>query len=127
MAETLDSTIKELLSQYLAEVRSLPNESAKTHRFAALVGQAFPGSAATSKLTAGIEKAIRIQLVRRIEALPVPAGGESGGWQIKFLAKKTEGDGKACDGSPGQQAAPSFWAYPDGARVEHASGGWRFE
>jgi hypothetical protein len=38
------------------------------------------------------------RMVRRIEALPVPAGS-TGGWQIKFLAKKRRGDGK---GSPGQ-------------------------
>lgn len=62
MAESLDSSTKQLLSEYLAEVRLLPNESAKTHRFIAFVGQAFPGSAIISKLTAGIEKAIRIQL-----------------------------------------------------------------
>ena len=61
-AESLDHSTKLLLSQYLAEIRSLPNESAKTHRFIALVGQAFPGSAIISKLTAGIEKAIRIEL-----------------------------------------------------------------
>jgi len=62
MAESLDSSTKQLLSEYLAEVRLLPNESAKTHRFIAFVGQAFPGSAIISKLTAGIEKAVRIQL-----------------------------------------------------------------
>ncbi len=65
MAESLDSGTKQLLSEYLAEVRLLPNESAKTHRFVALVGQAFPGSAIIGKLTAGIEKAIRIQLPER--------------------------------------------------------------
>ncbi len=65
MAENLDSSTKQLLSEYLAQVRLLPNESAKTHRFVALVGQAFPGSAIISKLTAGIEKAIRIQLPER--------------------------------------------------------------
>jgi type I restriction-modification system DNA methylase subunit len=65
MAESLDSSTKEILSQYLAEVRALPNESAKTHRFVALAGQAFPGSAIISKLTAGIEKAVRIQLPER--------------------------------------------------------------
>jgi hypothetical protein len=62
MAESLDSSTKQLLSTYLAEVRALPNESAKTHRFVALVGQAFPASAIISKFTSGIEKAIRIQL-----------------------------------------------------------------
>jgi type I restriction-modification system DNA methylase subunit len=67
MAESLDSSTKQLLAGYLAEVRELPNESAKTHRFIALVGQAFPGSAIISKLTAGIEKAIRIQLPERVK------------------------------------------------------------
>src|ERR1035437_5375529 len=67
MAENLDVNTKQLLSQYLTDVRSLPNESAKTHRFVALVGQAFPGSAVISKLTAGIEKAIRIQLPERVK------------------------------------------------------------
>jgi SAM-dependent methyltransferase len=62
MAESLDGSTKRLLADFLAEIRVLPNESAKTHRFIALVGQAFPGSAILSKLTAGIEKAIRIQL-----------------------------------------------------------------
>ncbi|MGA2742634.1 MAG: N-6 DNA methylase [Bryobacteraceae bacterium] len=62
MAESFDSSTKQLLSEYLAEVRLLPNESAKTHRFIAFVGQAFPGSAIIGKLTAGIEKAVRIQL-----------------------------------------------------------------
>jgi uncharacterized DUF497 family protein len=57
MAESLDSTTKQLLSEYLAQVRALPNEAAKTHRFIAFVGQAFPGSAVISKLTAGVEKA----------------------------------------------------------------------
>src|ERR1035437_235494 len=62
MAENLDVNTKQLLSQYLTDVRSLPNESAKTHCFVALVGQMFPGSAIISKLTSGIEKAIRIQM-----------------------------------------------------------------
>ncbi|MGO4883733.1 MAG: N-6 DNA methylase [Bryobacteraceae bacterium] len=62
MAETLDSSIKDLLSEYLRDIRALPNEAAKIGRFIALVGQAFPGTAAISRLTAGIEKAIRIEL-----------------------------------------------------------------
>ncbi|HEV2202429.1 MAG TPA: N-6 DNA methylase [Bryobacteraceae bacterium] len=65
MSDSLDVNTKQLLAHYLVEVRALPNESAKTHRFVALVGQAFPGSAVISKLTAGIEKAIRIQLPER--------------------------------------------------------------
>jgi hypothetical protein len=65
MPESLDSGTKQFLSEYLTEIRALPNEAAKTHRFVALVGQAFPGSAIVGKLTAGIEKAIRIQLPER--------------------------------------------------------------
>lgn len=62
MPERIDDSTKKLLSAYLHDVRTLPNESAKTHRFMALVGQAFPGTAIISKVTAGIEKAIRVEL-----------------------------------------------------------------
>lgn len=65
MAGNLDPTIRNILSEYLSEVRALPNESSKTHRFIAMVGQVFPGSAIISKLASGIEKAIRIELPQR--------------------------------------------------------------
>ncbi|HEY6347607.1 MAG TPA: N-6 DNA methylase [Bryobacteraceae bacterium] len=65
MPERIDETTKEQLAAYLHDVRLLPNESAKTHRFVALVGSAFPGSAIISKVTAGIEKAVRVQLQDR--------------------------------------------------------------
>jgi hypothetical protein len=43
MSERLDEKTKGALRSYLADVRSLPNESAKTHRFATLIGELFPG------------------------------------------------------------------------------------
>lgn len=32
------------LSQFLKDIKALNNESAKTHRFSALLGELFPGS-----------------------------------------------------------------------------------
>ena len=56
----LDDRTRKILSQYLADVRSLPNESAKTHRFAALVAELFPGTPASTEFAAGVEKFVRI-------------------------------------------------------------------
>lgn len=56
----LDPAVRSTLASYLHDVRSLPNESAKTHRFAALVSELFPGSNAIRELVAGIEKRVRI-------------------------------------------------------------------
>src|SRR5439155_20664481 len=51
---------KSAMIRYLADVRSLPNESAKTHRFSALIGEVFPGTSAPTDFAAGVEKIIRI-------------------------------------------------------------------
>ena len=61
MSERLDEKTKAALRSYLADVRSLPNESAKTHRFATLIGEMFPGSSAVTEFSAGVEKLIRIE------------------------------------------------------------------
>ena len=57
---TIDDTTRRTLSRYLADVRQLPNESAKTHRFAALISELFPGSSAPTEFAAGVEKLVRI-------------------------------------------------------------------
>ncbi len=56
----MDETTRQRLREYLAEVKNLPNESAKTHCFSGLVGQLFPGSGATYEIAKGTEKTIRI-------------------------------------------------------------------
>jgi hypothetical protein len=56
----LDETTHSILSRYLADIRQLPNESAKTHRFSALISELFPGSSAPTEFAAGIEKLVRI-------------------------------------------------------------------
>src|SRR3989442_9539337 len=60
MSVRITDRITESLRSYLTDVRTLPNEAAKTHRFSALVAELFPGSSATSHLAAGIEKVVRI-------------------------------------------------------------------
>ena len=57
---TLDEPTRKILRQYLHDVRSLPNESAKTHRFSALIAELFPGTSAATEFTAGVEKLARI-------------------------------------------------------------------
>jgi len=57
---TLDDTTRRTLSRYLADIRQLPNESAKTHRFAALISELFPGSTAPTEFAAGVEKLVRV-------------------------------------------------------------------
>lgn len=64
MSEKTDEQTGEILSSYLKAVRSLPNESAKTHRFLALVGELFPGNRVTTQLSAGIEKRVRIDTAK---------------------------------------------------------------
>lgn len=44
----------------LREVKSHPNESAKRQRFAALIGELFPGTNAVTEYARGVEKLIRI-------------------------------------------------------------------
>jgi hypothetical protein len=60
MAETLEQRTKETLRSYLREVKSLPNESAKRQRFAALIAELFPGTNAITEYARGVEKLIRI-------------------------------------------------------------------
>lgn len=60
MADRLDDRTRECLRSYLADVKSLPNESAKTTRFAALIGELFPGTRAVTLYAQGIEKGVRI-------------------------------------------------------------------
>jgi N-6 DNA Methylase len=57
---TLDDTTRRTLSRYLADIRQLPNESAKTHRFSALISELFPGSSAPTEFAAGVEKLVRV-------------------------------------------------------------------
>ena len=59
MSERLTEKTEAALRQYLLDVRSLPNEAAKTSRFAALIGELFPGTSAVTDFAAGIEKVIR--------------------------------------------------------------------
>lgn len=73
MPDALDTTTREVLSNFLRDIKNLPNESAKTHRFVALVSQLFPGSEVTTLLTHGIEKTVRVAIGdelrdRRIDA-----------------------------------------------------------
>ncbi|MGO9093655.1 MAG: Eco57I restriction-modification methylase domain-containing protein [Bryobacteraceae bacterium] len=65
MSKNLDETTERMLSQYLTDVRSLPNEAGKTVRFIGLVGSLFPGSAVITRISGGIEKAVKIELSDR--------------------------------------------------------------
>jgi hypothetical protein len=60
MAETLESSVRDVLRNYVREVKSLPNESAKRSRFASLIAELFPGSNAVNEYARGVEKLIRI-------------------------------------------------------------------
>src|ERR1051326_8516756 len=55
-----DEATRKILSSYLSDIRSLPNESAKTHRVAALLATLFPGSSTATGFAGGIEKFVRI-------------------------------------------------------------------
>ena len=59
-APRLDQRTRDALSAFLRDVKGLPNESAKTHRFIALVAELFPGSSAVTRLAEGIERLVRI-------------------------------------------------------------------
>ena len=61
MPDTLEQRTRETLRKYLREVKSLPNESAKRSRFAALIGELFPGTSAVTEYARGVEKLIRIE------------------------------------------------------------------
>ena len=52
----LDKELTSVFKSYLRDIRNLPNESAKTHRFVALVSELFPKNPVISDLTSGIEK-----------------------------------------------------------------------
>lgn len=56
----MDETTRDILSRYMEDTKSLPNESAKTHRFAGLVSELFPGTKAPTLLAEGIEKVVRV-------------------------------------------------------------------
>jgi hypothetical protein len=61
------------LAQFLRDVKSLGNESSKTHRFAALLGELFPGTKVATEFAEGTEKLIRVDTStgekrRRIDA-----------------------------------------------------------
>jgi type I restriction-modification system DNA methylase subunit len=61
------------LAQFLRDVKSLGNESSKTHRFAALLGELFPGTKVATEFAEGTEKLIRVDTEtgekrRRIDA-----------------------------------------------------------
>lgn len=56
----IDDQTRQHLSQYLSDIKSLPNESAKTHRFIALLDTLFRDASLVSAFTRGVEHAIRI-------------------------------------------------------------------
>jgi hypothetical protein len=60
LAETLEPKVKEILRNYLREVKTLQNEAAKRSRFAALIAELFPGTIAVTEYSQGVEKLIRI-------------------------------------------------------------------
>ena len=62
----LDQATQERLEAFRASLASLPNESAKTHAFMALVGQLFPASNIVAKLAGGMQKTVRIREGRRV-------------------------------------------------------------
>jgi hypothetical protein len=63
MSETLEPRVKEILRNYVRELKSLPNEAAKRSRFSALIAELFPGSIAITEYSRGVEKLIRISRV----------------------------------------------------------------
>ena len=60
MPETLEPRVKEILRNYVREVKVLPNEAAKRSRFSALIAELFPGTTATTEWSRGVENLIRI-------------------------------------------------------------------
>jgi len=61
MRQSIDKQTAETLRNYLEEVKSLPNESAKRHRFSALLGELFPGNKILIHFASGVEKIIKIE------------------------------------------------------------------
>ncbi len=64
VASALDQATRDILRSFLNDIRSLPNESAKTHRFIALVAQLFPETSAVSRIASGVEKLVRIDTAK---------------------------------------------------------------
>lgn len=60
MPETLEPRVRETLRAYVRDVRGANNESAKRSRFAAVIGELFPGTNAVSEFSRNVEKLIRI-------------------------------------------------------------------
>ena len=61
----LDQDTLAALERFRVDVAALPNESAKTHRFHALVAELFPGSEVSTRLAGGVEKVVRVPDGRR--------------------------------------------------------------
>lgn len=51
---------QQAIAQFLRDVGSLGNESSKTHRFAALLGELFTGTSVATEFAEGTEKLIRV-------------------------------------------------------------------
>lgn len=70
----LDIATRNTLASFLRDLPSLPNEAAKTHRFAGLLGELFAGSSVLTTFAEGVEKIVRIATAgggsarRRIDA-----------------------------------------------------------
>ncbi|MBS1767199.1 MAG: hypothetical protein JST05_07355 [Acidobacteria bacterium] len=65
---SIDQRTSETLRAYLREVKGLPNEAAKRQRFAALLGELFPGTKAINLFASGAEKLIRITSDTRVKS-----------------------------------------------------------
>lgn len=59
---TVDKPIRDRLRAYLADIKSLHNESAKTHRFAQLISELFPDTNAPVEFVQGVETRVRINM-----------------------------------------------------------------
>jgi hypothetical protein len=59
MAEALDEKTRAILAAYLRGVRTLPNEAAKRQRFAALLGELFPGQKLLTEFARGSARLVR--------------------------------------------------------------------
>lgn len=57
----MDDVTYTKLRRYLNDIKNLPNESAKTHRFGMLLGELFPNAKFLTDYASGIEKFVRIQ------------------------------------------------------------------
>jgi type I restriction-modification system DNA methylase subunit len=63
MSKRLDSEKERIIAQYAKDIRNLPHEAAKVARFQLLIGELFGGTFVASQLSAGVEKAIRLQRI----------------------------------------------------------------